>query len=226
MRRGFALRLAAVSGYAAIAVTACGGSESPPTSLLDGSPAVAPPVVLEGVDGPAIEADVVVIPRRRVTPASAEAACLRGAEDADLGPLVVRVGTYARSVTFRAAARRALIACETASPGREGGGSWCGRAFGLLRGGRLQDPRLDLACTGADGRPIAFAWVEPSPRATYVAVEERGYLEVYTPAGGLPVRVVTTDVEIPDSSASFAVSEHDRSGHLLRRYRLEATVAG
>jgi len=226
MRRGFALRLAAVSGCAAIALTRCGGSESPPTSLLDGSPAVAPPVALEGVAGPAIEADVVVIPRRRVTPASSEAACLRGADDVDFGPLVVRAGTYARSVTFRAAARRALIACDGASPGHEDGGRWCGRAFGLLRGGRLQDPRLDLACTGADGRPIAFAWVEPSPRARYLAVEELGYLEVYAAAGGLPVRVVTTDVEIPDSSASFAVSEHDRSGRLLRRYRLEATVAG
>ena len=174
MRRGFGLRLAAVSGCAAAALTTCGGSEGPPRSLLDGSPALAPPVTLEGVHGPAIEADAVVIPRHRVTPGSAEAACLRGADAVDRGHLVVRVGTRARSVTFRAAARRALIACDGASPGREDGGSWCGRAFGLLRGGRLQDPRLDLACAGADERPIAFAWVEPSQRTTYVAVEERG----------------------------------------------------
>lgn len=224
MRRGSALRLAAVSGCAAVVLTACRGGDSPPTSLLDGSPAVAPPVALDGVGGPAIMAEVAVVPRLRVAAGSAEAACLRGS-DAGVGPLAVRVGAAARSVTFRVLSGRALVACDGVSRGGANG-AWCGRAFGVLRAGRLGDPRLDLGCARPDGRPIAFAWIEPTPRTRYVAVEEHGYAEVHAAAGQLPVRIVTTDVDISSSSAVFDVSEHDRAGGLLRRYRLDATVSG
>jgi hypothetical protein len=227
MRPGSALRLAAVSGCAAVVLTACRGDDSPPTTLLDGSPAVAPPVALDGVGRPAIMAEAAVSPRRRVAAGSAEAACLRGSDDGGSGPLAVRVGATATSATFRVLSGRALVACDGVSRGGVVG-AWCGRAFGLLREGRLEDPRLDLACVRPDGRPVAFAWIEPTQRARYVAVEEPGYVEVYAAAGGLrsPVRVVTTDVDVSSSSASFDVSEHDRAGRLLRRYRLEATVSG
>src|SRR4249919_4258539 len=206
-RRRVLLRLAAVSACA-LATTACGGNDEPPTRLLDGSPAVVPTVSLDGVDESAIEATVAVVPRRRIAAGSAEAECLRGPDDAGVGPLVMRVGTYATSVTFRAASGRGLIGCDGVTAAREVGRHWCGRAFGRLRRGRLHDPRLDLACDRTDGGPIAFAWIEPSPRAAYIAVEEHGYVEVCR------------------SSASFAVSEHDRAGHLLRRYRPEPSVAG
>jgi hypothetical protein len=227
MRRGSALHLAAVSGCAAVVLTACKGDDSPPTTLLDGSPAVAPPVALDGVGRPAIMAEVAVIPRRRVAAGSAEAACLRGTDDRGSGPLAARVGATARSVTFRVLSGHALVACDGVSRGGADG-AWCGRAFGLLREGRLGDPRLDLGCVGPDGRPVAFGWIEPTPRARYVAVDEHGYVEVYAAGGGLrlPVRVVTTDVYVSSSSASFDVSEHDRAGRLLRRYRLYATVSG
>ena len=217
------LRHAAVCLLAAVVLTACGGHNSRPTTLLDGSRAVAPPVALEGVGGPAIMAEVAVVPRPRVAAGSAEAACLRGSDEGG-GPLVVRVGAYAASVTFRKLSGLALVACDGASPGGADS-AWCGRSFGLLSGGRLGDPRLDLACARPDGSPIAFAWVEPSPRARFVAVEQRGYVEVQAVAGGLPVRVVATDVDVSSSSASFDVTEHDRAGRLLRRYRLDATVA-
>jgi hypothetical protein len=226
MRRSVALRLATVSGCGALTLTACAGDDGPPTtSLLDGSRAVAPPVTLEGVGGSAIMARVVVVPRRGVAAGSAESECLRGSDDGGVGPLVVRVGEFTKSVTFRAVTRHALVACD--GVGGRADDAWCGRAFGLLRGGgsRLGDPRLDLACARPDGSSIAFAWIEPSSRARYIAVEERGYVEVYTMATGLPVRIVTTDVDVSSSSASFAVSEHDRAGRLLRRYRLDATVA-
>jgi hypothetical protein len=217
------LRVAVLSGCAVVVLTACGGHDSPPASLLDGSRAVAPPVALEGVSRPAIMTEAAVVPSPRVATRSAEAACLGGSDEGN-GPLVVRVGADATSVTFRARSGLALVACDGVGRGRAER-AWCGRSFGLLRGGRLGDPRLDLACARADGSPIAFAWIEPSPRARYVAVDERGYVEVYSAAGALPVRVVTTDVDVPSSSASFDVSEHDRAGRLLRGYRLDATVA-
>jgi hypothetical protein len=218
------LRLAAVSGCALLALAACEGDDRPPTSLLDGYQAIAPPVALEGVGRPAIMAKVAVVPRRRVAAGSAESECLRGSAEGG-GPLVVRVGAYAASVTVRAPSGRALLACDGVSR-RGADNAWCGRSFGLLRGGRLGDPRLDLACADPEGTPTAFAWIEPSTQTRFVAVEQRGYVEVYAAAGGLPVRIVTTDVDVSNSSASFDVSEHDRAGRLLGRYRLDATVSG
>jgi hypothetical protein len=92
----------------------------------------------------------------------------------------------------------------------------------------LLDPRLDLGgCSTRDGRPIAFVWVETGPRTRYVAVHHSSFVEVYEVALGLPVRVTTTEsVDLNGSHASFEVSEHSSSGHLLADYALEARVAG
>jgi hypothetical protein len=92
----------------------------------------------------------------------------------------------------------------------------------------LRDPRLDLAgCTTAEGDPVAFAWIEPSRDASFVAVRQRGYVEVYPVAGRLPVRVATTSgISLAESRATFEVSEHDATGALLRRSSVEARVAG
>jgi hypothetical protein len=222
-RRGALLRLAAVSACS-LATVACRDSSGPPTRLADGSRAVAPAVTLEGVDARAVATKAFVLARSRVAPGSAAATCLDGSTVDDEAPLVVRVGAYSMSVTFPTSAGRGLIACDGVPDAH--GRTWCGRAFGRLSRGRLRDPRLDLACTDNDGNPIAFAWIQPSRRAAYVVVEQQGYVEAYRVAGGLPVRVANTDVDVGRSSAPFVLSEHDRDGRRLHAYRLEPRVAG
>ena len=141
-------------------------------------------------------------------------------------PIVVRIGAAGRSVTLRDASGRALVACDGA--GRRRDARWCGGAYGVLDRGRLHDPRLDLAgCDTVAGDPIAFAWYEPGPSATYVAVRQRDYAEVYPVAGALPVRITTTTgISVAESSATFEISEHDARGRLLHSSTLEARVAG
>ena len=74
---------------------------------------------------------------------------------------------------------------------------------------------------------MGFAWIEPGPGAKYVVVQQQGYAEVYEVGGGLPVRVTTTsDVEIEGSRATFELSEHYADGRAIRRYRVDARVAG
>ncbi len=105
--------------------------------------------------------------------------------------------------------------------------SWCGRAYGRLVRSRLQDPRLDLACTTLSGGPLAFAWFEPGRHTAYVAVRQPGYVEVYPVAGRAPIRITTTTgISVAGSSATFEISEHDRGGALLRSSTLEARIAG
>jgi hypothetical protein len=177
---------------------------------------------LEGVSG-----DVVATATRIVTGARLArmlAAC--GARQALLPRrAVVRVAATGESVTLLVASGRALLACDGASRGGSRA-RWCGRAFGRLQRGRLPDPRLDLTCTTGSGKPIAFAWIEPARRARYVVVGQHGYAEAYEVVAGAPVRVVTTEVDLARSSATFDLSEHDAHGRRLRGYRLETTVAG
>jgi hypothetical protein len=45
-------------------------------------------------------------------------------------------------------------------------------------------------------------------------------------AAGLPVRVVTEDIDRADSSATFAIGEYGSAGMALRTYRFSAGVAG
>lgn len=74
---------------------------------------------------------------------------------------------------------------------------------------------------------MGLAWIEPASESRYVVVDQGRYVEVYEPAGALPVRIATTTgVEIDGSRATFELSEYDASGELLRRYALEATAAG
>jgi hypothetical protein len=140
--------------------------------------------------------------------------------------VVERVGVAGESVTVAAASW--LHGCDDSPGPREGGRRWCASSSGRLYGGRLRDPRLAIAgCTAADGAPMGFAWVQPSRGARYLVVEQPGYAEVYETAAGLPVRVATTvAVSLERSSALFDLSEHDARGALIRRYELEARVAG
>jgi hypothetical protein len=192
--------------------------------LVDGSRAEAPAVLLDAPT-PQIRTKVFVAPSDRLRADSPPSRCLRAARDhAPTGPLVSRIGASGLSVTFRTASGRALVACDGISPA---GGPWCGRAYGRLDRGRLRDPRLDLACTSASGAPVAFAWFEPGADASFVAVRQAGYVEVYRVAGGAPVRIsTTTGISASDSTAAVEVSEHDRRGAFLRASILEARVAG
>ncbi len=193
---------------------------------MDGSDAVAPPVELEGTGSiPILTKSRVVPPEKRV--GSLSASCLAQAWDlTPSGPSVERIAVASESVTFEEIRNRSIFGCSHSSGSQDSPRRWCGTAYGRLYGGRLRDPRLDLLCGTADER-VGFVWIQPTPRAKYVSVEQPGYTEVYEVAARLPVRVATLDgVVYSDFSASFDVLEHDADGRLLRRYRLEAAVAG
>jgi hypothetical protein len=139
--------------------------------------------------------------------------------------IVERVGAVGSSVTF--ASVSGLHGCDDGQR-REARRHWCGIAFGMLRRGRLDDPRLDVAgCRTVSGGPIGFVWVKAGAETRYVAVSQDGYAEVYEPAAGLPIRIATSaGVTVDGSRATFRISEHDARGRLLRRYRLDAVPAG
>lgn len=206
----------------------CAGAEAESPALIDGSAGREAPVELEGVDA------VTVLTAARVTDADAIEAgspaetCLRGpfAGSNASGAIVTRVGVNTESVTFRES-DRSLLGCDNSLGSREGNRRWCGSAYGMLYGGRLRDPRLSISCVTPEETLIGSAWVQPSSRAHYVVVHEPGFAEVYPVTGDLPVRVATAGgAKREGSRASFELSEHDAAGKLLRRYRLDAFVAG
>lgn len=215
------LRLVALVA-AALVTPACHDGSRPPTRLLDGTLTRVPSVTLAGVEGPVVQTSVRLVPIR----GRAGASCVTSYDSspARRSAVVLRVGVTGRSLTRSASSGRALLACDATS--RNSAGSWCGYAYGRLLGGRLLDPRLDLTCTDRAGRPIAFAWIVPAHRTRYVVVAQHGYAEVYEVLAGLPVRVTSQEVDVQESSATFCVTEHDRDGRLLRRYRVETAVAG
>jgi hypothetical protein len=209
-------------------MTGCDSNEPAPTTLMNGSRAPGLAVDLEGIESPAVLTVVAASGIGEIDAGTIAAACIARADgDRASGPIVVRIGVDGESVTFRTRSTRGLYGCDNSLGPREAGRKLCGVAFGQLAQGRLQDPRLDVgACATKDAAALGFAWVEPSPRTSYVALERNAYVEVYETAGRLPVRVTTNEVEIEQSRATFRVSEHGADGSLLRRYRLEARVAG
>lgn len=218
--------LAVIAILLTAGTSACGEGRAAHRTLFDGSRAAQHPVELEGVSLPVIETDVVVAgpssDDRRRTACVAEWAHRRTA-----GIAVVRTTVHGESVTLLDASGTAVLACDNSGGPREGNRRWCGGAFGHLRAGNVADPRLDLLCTSAEGAPLAFAWIEPSPKARFVVVEQSAYAEAYETAGSLPVRVVTrADGDRAPPAASFQISEHTATGALLRRYELEVGVAG
>jgi hypothetical protein len=202
-------------------------SDRPPERLVDGTTAQAPPVRLDAPN-PQILTEVASIGAEGAPEGTAAGECLRAARQHEArGPVVVRTGASGISVTFGAASGRALVACDGDHAIQSDDRSWCGRAYGRLEGGRLLDPRLDLAgCRTSTGDTVAFAWLVPGRRTAYVAVRQTGYTEVYPVAGRVPVRVTTDDTAPDRSAATFEVSEHATSGALLRSSTLEVQVAG
>lgn len=210
-------------------MAACAGSDvAVPTTLMDGSPATELPVDLENIENPTVVTSVEATSVAELDPGSAAASCLQQDwDDRPFGPIVVRVGVSGESVTFRNRSRRGLYGCDNSGGPREAFRQWCGGAFGQLDRGHLRDPRLDMgACTTRDGGSLGFAWIQPSRGTRYIAVRQPGYAEVYEVVGGLPVRVTTSDVEPEGSRAAFDTSEYASDGELIRRYRLDARVAG
>jgi hypothetical protein len=198
----------------------------PPPSLFDGSPAREPHVELEGVDTPVIRTRAMV--ERGVPGSERRTSCLEsfpGRRPSTVS--VARVSVLGETVTFRDASGTSVLGCDNGAGSRDDDRRWCGGAYGRLYDGRLLDPRLDLLCTDADDSPIAFAWIVPSAGSRFVVLRQDGYAEAYETAASLPVRVASSvGIDVATSSAILDVSEHDREGALLRRYSVEARVAG
>jgi hypothetical protein len=214
-------------GVLAIVATSCSRDTAVPEKLMDGSPRSGPPVALQGVSEPAVLTKMRIVDVSGITPDSLAYDCLRGrASDArPQGRLVERIGVYGESVTFRD--RAGLRGCDDSTGSRENDRRWCGGAFGQLRNGSLQDPRLDIVCTTREGKTVGFVWIEPAPETRYVVAEQPGFVEVYEVGGELPVRVATTrGVSVEGASVAFELSEHDSRGRRVRRYDLHAVVAG
>ena len=200
-----------------LAAARCGGGdhENPAQArLFDGSRARAPSTRLAGLDEPAILTTIRTENVATVDARSPAGLCLAndwGTPPA--GVVVERTGVSAESVTFLNTSRRQVLGCDNGGGAREDERRWCGVAAGQLYAGRLRDPRLDLDCSTGRGDPLGIVWVQPAEGARYVAVQQRGYAEVYEVAGGLPVRIATTsDVNLDLLRASFAVSEYTATG--------------
>ena len=139
--------------------------------------------------------------------------------------MVQRVGVKGVSLTFLDAERRVALGCDrSARPAASG--PWCARSVGRLFSGRLRDPRVDILCRDARGRPVGFGWIEPAAGARWIVVGDGPGAEVEEVAAGLPVRIATTDVDAATSSATFDVRELAEGGKEVRRYTLRASVAG
>ncbi|OFW75691.1 MAG: hypothetical protein A2Y55_10965 [Actinobacteria bacterium RBG_16_68_12] len=214
---------------ASLFMAGCDSNDSgAPLTLMTGARAPEPATNLEGVEGRAAMTSVTTGRTDAIEPGTMIAECVeRAGSDTLSGPIVIRLGVSGESVTFRDETRHGLHGCDNSLGPREARQRACGVAFGQLLAGRLRDPRLNVGgCSTRDGEPLGFAWVEPDTGTRFVAVEQDGYVEVYETAAGLPIRVTTGDVDIERSSAEFRISEHGSDGHLIRRYRLEASVAG
>jgi len=206
----------------------CSDDGAAPDRLLDGSEADAPPVELQSVEEPALLTKVRLVQPTMRDEDERSASCLqeRRGPTRPKGPSVERIGVQSETVTFVEGTRRAVFGCDNSPGPRENNRRWCGGAHGLLYNGRLRDPRLDILC-GTTDEPVGFVWVHPSPGVRYVSVEQPGYVEVYEAFGELPIRVATiSGVEYERFRASFDLFEHADDGSLVRRYRVEAAVAG
>lgn len=220
-----AVVLALALAAATVALLVARPGDGPlPGRLVDGSPALGEPARLpRGVRG------VVRVGRAQDVGADLLESCLRllGVEALPGRTLVVeRVGVDGRSLTFRDPAAPRMYGCDASADAAEPVGRWCGASVGTLAGGRLLDPRLDLAnCRDASGRPVAFAWIELPRAAAWLAVEREGWREYYRAGGGLPIRVASPDAVDGPSSAVFSVTVRGPRDEVEQR-TVRAVVAG
>lgn len=218
--------LVAAAAAAVVLVRTAGDDETgglPPT-LVDGSAAHGEPAGLpQGVTG------VLRVRRAGDLHTPGLEACLRlvGLGELPDGTAVVeRIGVDGRSLTFRDRRAARLYGCDGngGSPRAE---RWCGAAVATLAGGRLLDPRLDIAgCRDPSGRAVAAAWLDPPSGATWLALERQRSREYYRVGGGLPVRVASVDAADGSSSATFTVTPYGPDGRAGRPRTIRAEVAG
>lgn len=142
--------------------------------------------------------------------------------------VVERIGVFGESLTFVDRARRHVYACDGGvDAAGERSEPWCGLSVGRLFGGKLIDPRLDILCRDAKGKPLAYAWVVPVAGVHWIGVDQGSYTELYEVAANLPVRVSSTrGVDRERSRASFEVTQYGVGGRELVKGILEAAVAG
>ena len=142
--------------------------------------------------------------------------------------VVERIGVFGESLTFTNADHTTLYGCDG---GTDAAGErkppWCGNAAGRLVSGKLLDPRLDVLCRDAKGRPLAYAWAEPAAGVRWIGVDQGTYTEIYEVLAGLPVRIASArGVQPSRARATFDVTQYDSHGKELIRGKLEAQVAG
>lgn len=211
----------ALVAVAAAAVAGCDGERGRrPERLLYGEPAQELARVPNSVVTIGRLLDGTTLGRRFTT-------CRRAGARSD-ATVVERIGVFGESLTFTSADGRTLYSCDGGNdPARERPPPWCGESAGRLLGGKLLDPRLDILCRDRDGRPLAYAWVEPVAPARWIGVDQGSYSEVYEVLGNLPVRIASTrGIDPRRASATFGVIQYDELGNPLISGKLEAKVAG
>jgi hypothetical protein len=212
-------RGAVVSG-ALLASVGCGTSR--PDRLIDG--------VRAGRFAPVADS---VVTRVRVLPRSMLAARLKSCSLADSErfpadtTIVERETVVGESLTFAGPSGRKLYSCDGGTdPAGELARPWCGGAVGERVEGRLYDPRLNVGCRDREGRPLAYAWIEPVGGARWIGLDQGSYTEVYEVVAAYPVRVATTRGVDPGGKARLEVRYYDGSGKELVRETIDAGVAG
>ena len=140
--------------------------------------------------------------------------------------VVTRIGVVTRSVTVLHSGDPQLVACDKTGVPLERR-EWCGLSVGILRRGRLPDPRLDILCVDRRRRHIASAWINPAKGARWIGVDQGSVTELYPAAASLPVRVATRrTVDYRRSRATFSITQYAGDGHVIVRTILAARVAG
>jgi hypothetical protein len=217
------MSIARCGAFVSAALVAAGGEDDGrPERLLYGAPALEFRPVKGSVISTARELDARALGRRFDLCAEQSGG---GSFSRDT-VVVERIGVFSESLTFADAGRRTLYACDGGTdPAGERGPPWCGGSAGVLRQGRLLDPRLDVLCRTNDGEPLAYAWVEPVAGAHWIGVDHGAYSEIHEAVGGLPVRVATRR-NVHGSRAEFEITHYDLHGRELVKGTFEAQVAG
>jgi hypothetical protein len=220
-RHGFVVKVAAAAA-AALAIAGCGSGRNTVIELADGS---RPPAVPHELGTAGAGAVMTKVRTSRVDRLPARArTCVASAESTvpPRTPVVKRTDVYGTSLTFRLPNPRFVFGCVARGIRRE----WCARVLGTVRAGRLEDSRLDITCGGRSKPAWGSGWIDPVRQACWIVVRGHGLAQVYPVAGRLPVRVTTSSVDLPRTSATFTVEQYDCSGGRVSFSILEAAVAG
>jgi hypothetical protein len=221
---------AAAGGAAAVALLAggCASQRTPIPRLLDGTRPPSLPARLDGLGGPTVVSRLTVTTVRRL--GSIGRRCVDSFTPEFRVPadaiVIRRTGVVGESLTFANADRDVVLGCDRTARRPRPGEPWCGRSVGRVIAGRLRDLRLDVACHTTSGVQVGFGWIQSGAHTRWVTAGVDGVTEVSAVAAGLPVRVVTEDIDRADSSATFAIGEYGSAGMALRTYRFSAGVAG